>query len=136
MEKILVPLDGTELSESALPLADRLATALDAELVLVSVSQLSETSAQAQATERTVGEYLERASTRVSRPARSYVEQAGEPVRGILEVVEAENPVLVVMATHARNPFGELLQGSVSQELLESSRVPLVLVPEGAATPS
>jgi nucleotide-binding universal stress UspA family protein len=133
MTKILVPLDGSDLAEAALPLAERLAAGLDAEVLLVAVGELPETSAEAREVSTALSKMLAKASKTVSRPVRQRVEPAGDPVRGILHAAEEEDVDLIVMSTHGRGWLGELTQGSVANGLLRSGRFPLTLVrPDGA----
>src|SRR5439155_4639702 len=47
---------------------------------------------------------------------------------GILERVRAGKPDLIVMATHGRGPLGRFMRGSVADELIRRSRVPVLLV--------
>jgi nucleotide-binding universal stress UspA family protein len=127
MSKILVPLDGSDLAEAALPLAERLAIGLDAEVVLVAVGELPEMSEQAHEEGETLKEMLAAAGANLSTPVRQRVEPAGDPVKGILHAAEEEDIDLIVMSTHGRNWLGELTQGSVANELLRKGRFPLAL---------
>jgi nucleotide-binding universal stress UspA family protein len=129
-QTILVPLDGSKLSEQALPLAQRLATATGAQLELIRV--------HSPLTAREV--YLEAmadAPVPVSEATAEEVayldERAAEVRADGLEVSTSllEGPVaqaiarraratadLVVMTTHGRGPFSRLWLGSVADELL------------------
>lgn len=57
----------------------------------------------------------------------------GEPSTGIARAVERHRPDLVVVGTHARRGLARLLLGSVAEEVLRTSPVP-VLVVRSAAT--
>ncbi|MPZ51068.1 MAG: hypothetical protein GEU75_17515 [Dehalococcoidia bacterium] len=82
MTKILVPLDGSDLAEAALPLAERLASGLDAEVVLVAVGELPGMSVQAREETKALTQMLSEASESLSRPVRQRVESGGDPTRG------------------------------------------------------
>jgi nucleotide-binding universal stress UspA family protein len=53
----------------------------------------------------------------------------GEPADAILETAEATHADLVVMSTHGRGGLGRWLYGSVADEVLRHSSVPVLLVP-------
>src|SRR5438445_7046697 len=70
MARILVPIDGSELSLAAVPLADKLAAGLSAELVFVTVGELPETPAHAHDVESDLAGRLARVAGEVSSPVR------------------------------------------------------------------
>jgi nucleotide-binding universal stress UspA family protein len=129
-QTILVPIDGSKLSEQALPLAQRLAKASGARLDLVRVHP--------PATARDV--YMEAMAggavplSDATADETTYLdERAAEARADGLEVSTSllEGPVaqaiarrarvnadLVVMTTHGRGPFSRLWLGSVADELL------------------
>jgi nucleotide-binding universal stress UspA family protein len=164
---ILIPLDGSALSERALPLASELAQRLNARLVLVCVagsasgldSSFTAEDRQAIAAQysgvteenhllSTHGQMAEHAQgqMRVIAEAERYlanvaarmaeqgvvVEETipyGEATRGILTEIDLRSVDLVVMSTHGRTGLNRLISGSVAQELLARSPVPVLLVP-------
>jgi nucleotide-binding universal stress UspA family protein len=129
--KILVPIDDTEFSEAALPAARRYASDGDLELVLVSVGELPEVSEQRREAEEMLLRRLEEV-TRSIDPGigvRPRVHLAGDPVRGILEVAAEEQVDRIVIASHERSPYRELVEGSVAEELRdEAARIPVDVV--------
>jgi nucleotide-binding universal stress UspA family protein len=128
MKKLLVPIDGTDHSNAALAVADRLAIGLDAEAVLVFVAELPETSAQQEDAVRNAESKLERARERLTARSRIRVETTGDPARGILQAVEAEHPDMIVMSTHGRSGLMEIAQGSVASEIVRAGVAPVTLV--------
>jgi nucleotide-binding universal stress UspA family protein len=80
-----------------------------------------------------IREYLDMLVERVRRAgvdARGRV-AVGPAARTILEVADAENAALVVMATHGRTALTQLTMGSVTGGVLAHTRRPvLVLRPE------
>ncbi len=128
MKTILVPLDGSSLSEAAIPLARNLASALQAEIVFLIVGPLPETSTQASEEGEDLTQVLSRASRRHSVQARLRVEPFGDPVEGILRAADEEDAQLIVMSTHGRSGLTELSQGSVAREVVRDGRKPVVLV--------
>jgi nucleotide-binding universal stress UspA family protein len=143
MQRILVPLDGSAMAETALDQAQRLAQKTGAELLLLRVVPepddinrrmifATESSAQtALATWRCHAEqYLanvvqERIGAGID--IRTLV-TSGAPVRSMLDTISAESIDAIVMATHARLGFDRLLHGSVAAEVLRHAGCPLLLV--------
>ena len=127
MKKILVPLDGSPLSDAALPLAEELATQLHGEIVLITVGELAETGNHAREEAGELKHRLESAARKVKVPAKIRVEESGDASTGILRAIEAEHADLVVMSTHGRSGLSEMAQGSVAREVLRHAKVPVVL---------
>ena len=137
---ILVPLDGSELAERALPIATALAKPSGARLMLVRaawahvLAGVDPTDAQVKAV-REAEAYLQgvtgRAATQnVRAEARVPYDTAAE---GILMEVDDSDADLVVMCTHGRSGLGRLIYGSVAEEVIRRSPVPVLLVrPTGA----
>lgn len=128
MKKLVVPLDGSDLAEAALPLAEDLSGATGAEIVLVTVGELPETKEQAENVDRDLTRVLDRSATRLRRPFRSRIEHSRDPAEGILHAVEEEGADMVVMTTHGRSGLTEMAQGSVASEVVRSGRVPVTLI--------
>src|SRR5690242_5448575 len=128
--KLLVPLDGSELAERALPYAVSIARANGATLTLARVA-LAPAPAhpdgagweadQAEAI-ATAEQYLttiaDRLRTRV--PVETMVPY-GRAVSGIREAIAESAPDAVVMATHGRTGLSHLLLGSVAEATIAVS---------------
>jgi nucleotide-binding universal stress UspA family protein len=139
---MLVPLDGSPASEQALPYAQRIARATLAHVVPVRAAQAftvpgtDPTKAQLAAIAE-AQTYLDEQAARLStiglvtETAAMY----GEAASVILNEVQVRKADVVVMATHGRAGPGRWLFGSVADEVLRSSPVPIILVPPGAASP-
>jgi nucleotide-binding universal stress UspA family protein len=139
-KKLMVPLDGSSLGESALPAADQLARAFGAQLTLVRVAPFSveafpmtvpalywpnldeELVASATA-------YLERIRGSVSQPVEVKVLQ-GARADGLLEVADRGGIDLVVMTTHGRAGVQRALLGSTADRMLQG-RAPVLLLRPG-----
>jgi nucleotide-binding universal stress UspA family protein len=63
----------------------------------------------------------------------TFVAEAGDPARMIVEQSLAAATDLVVMGTHGRSGFERLLIGSVAEKVLRKAPCPLLLVPPHAA---
>jgi len=137
---ILVPLDGSQLSEQALPLAQRLAAATGASLELVRVHTTA--TAWEVYTDAMAGGPTPVADTTPQEVA--YLEErAAQAQAGGLEVSTSllEGEVapaiarraraaadLVIMTTHGRGPLSRLWLGSVADELLRTLEQPILLI--------
>lgn len=148
---ILVPLDGSELAEQALPVGAAHARRTGATLHLVSVHEPVPQTAMPPdypmpvlEMEREVHEervrYLETvaASTRASlaTPVVATVVTGG-PAESLSEYVETHPVGLVVMTTHGRGGLSRLWLGSVADRMLRRLAVPVLLLhPDEAPQPT
>ena len=138
--KLLVPLDGTELSEGVLPYVSRLAESLDAQILVLSVI---EPSSGVRPGTYFFGspEALDSSETRVETDHQEIVRRlANEGVRAqsivvagysaetIVRVAEREGCDLIAMATHGRRMLGRVFQGGVTDEVVRSSPVPVLAI--------
>lgn len=146
---ILVPLDGSAFSARALPIAAAIAKARGESLHLLSVHtplvvQLS--FAEAPAYDTTFDD-TQRAALRSALDEYARRLKAELGVAATVVVVDGETPAaiaaeasscqasLIVMTTHGRGGFTRAWLGSVADELVRRSPVPLLLVrPADAAT--
>lgn len=129
--KILVPLDGSHLAESALRPALELADAMDAGLVLAQVLRwATQTYAfgvpdihvarlDRELTEA-AQEYLSRAKDglRTDRKVDARVLR-GPPAEELIDLVEAEEIDVVVMASHTRAGLARAALGSMADRMLQ-----------------
>lgn len=140
-ERILVPLDGSELADSVLIQVRRILTHQDAELLLLRVVTVPPSSEAdlgepldilwARATEhlRTVSERLAGQGVRVRTKA---VE--GFPASRILEVARQEKATLIALSTHGRSGLPRWVFGSVTEKVLRASPIPVLAMPSFSGT--
>ena len=144
---LVVPLDGSELAERALPYAVRLVSAADGRLALVRVALAppparidgadweQEQVAAVQEAEAYLAGVADKLATRV--PVKTSAPY-GRAARKILEAIDAFGADGVVMAAHGRTGLPHLVYGSVAEAVLAESQVPVFLVhaqPGEAAPP-
>jgi nucleotide-binding universal stress UspA family protein len=140
---ILLPLDGSALSEQALPLAEKLARRSRAVLHLVRIHVTPTrpplslegmpvtdpgTDAARWESERA---YLRRIRLQLGPRSGlvSRIAVLNGPVAEVLTTYAALKRIdLIVMATHARRGLARTWMGSVADELLRHSRVPVLIV--------
>jgi len=134
MDAILVAHDGTELADQAIRFAAELARSTAARVVLLHARPPA-AGALAEGSEEwpsaPTADALARAEARLAA-AGGRVERRcprGRPAAAIVEAAADEPVDLIVMATHARGEVGRLLHGSVANEVVGRSPVPVVLVP-------
>lgn len=125
IDTIVVPLDGSELSQSALPIADELAGALEASVTLLA-SGWGSTVEELQA-------YLDGCATSLTASVQTSVVPDTFPATAIAATVK-ESGDAIVMATHGRTGFGKALLGSVAEDVLKRSDHPVLLVGPRATT--
>lgn len=150
---VIVPLDGSELAEEALPVAEAFAREYDCTLVLVRVvPRLTllgggaetlglEREAQADA-EREALHYLRRMRHHLTHRARTEDDarpltvqtmlRTGDPAHELLELAASHPDSLLVMSTHGRGAVMRLLAGSVATTLMRRTPIPVLIVPPDA----
>jgi nucleotide-binding universal stress UspA family protein len=139
--KILVPLDGSALAESAIPKAVELAReAPAASVMLLRAAEapiLTGDPIEAQiAAVREAEDYLDAVTARLKEDGLDDVTTSvwyGPPAPAIVEAAHVAKADLIVMSTHGRSGLGRLLMGSVAESVLRGTRVPILLLrPSGA----
>jgi nucleotide-binding universal stress UspA family protein len=136
--RILVPLDGSDLSDGILIPLGRLVSSQGAgtldlqEVVEGPASQGLAVDEKSNAARL----HLSRLKSRLAKEGISatVLVDRGDPVQRILSRIRLVNPDLVAMATHGRSGLSRLVRGSVAEEILRHCSRPLLLVnPTGIA---
>ncbi|MBI2467739.1 MAG: universal stress protein [Candidatus Rokubacteria bacterium] len=143
--RVLIPLDGSEVAEAALPLIERIAAPLGLEVVLVRVvlphsrdligvpAAIAEDERVARL--REAKRYLEGvAATLGERGVRAIVQvRVGAPPAEIVAAAIETGADLIAMTTHGRSGLGRLLFGSVAESVLRGAPIPVIVMrPAGA----
>ena len=135
-ERILVPLDGSELAEVALPYAEELAGRLGFEIRLIHVSESGEDRY------RHMGQYYIQGMAETTKlGAESHLKRMGEktikvqsaspighPAEEIADYADRENIGLIVMATHGRSGIKRWPLGSVADKVARAAKQPVALI--------
>ncbi len=142
--RILVPLDGSQLAESALLPAEEFAGAFAAELLLVRVWGHWAYMMDGYPPGRTMimlddqirsqaEEYIARIAARLtSRGVRVSCEVPSGPVaERILEMTQKHRTDLIIMSTHGRTGVGRWVMGSIADRVLRASPIPVLLIRSG-----
>ena len=142
LSKITVPLDGSDLAESALPYVKTLAKALSLEVVLARVITggfYSPSAHYASVSDKHMAADIE-------QPTIDYLKGVAEPLRAeglevqwkllrghaahaIVELTRQTPQDLVVLTSHGRSGIARWALGSVAEELVRSSGDPVLIIP-------
>lgn len=123
--KILVPLDGSDWCERAIPHAVDVAQTNDSEIILLHVLTSDDTP-RAEREAYLAGVQAQIAAENVS--ASTYIVEGTAVAHLICEYVMNEGVNLVVMSTHGRTGLARLFYGSVSRDVMECIDVPVLLI--------
>lgn len=139
-KQMLIPLDGSSVSEQVLPYARLFARKLDLPVELLAVVDAVGITACLSPDDKRDGEsivartsrdsaaYLERLSKTIPEVSVKCVVEKGRPGEVIIEKATADSGTLIAMATHGRSGIDRWLLGSVAEKVLHGTRNPLLLV--------
>lgn len=141
---ILLPLDGSPLAETAIPVACHFAQVTGAVIHLIRVVEphddVKELTAKQISSESDYEEehpiirqascYLQRIQLRLqlAGTVSHYHIMQGEPADTIARVAHAENADLIVMSTHGRAGMERMVHGSVAGQVLSNTTCPVLLM--------
>ena len=141
-QHVLVPIDGSPTSESAVDKAIAIARAFGGSVTLVFVVDPYPFAGVGADFAYGQTQYLSAARTQANsalQTARSTIEAAGVPVtaslaeshsvwRGILEACDSGAVDLIVMGSHGRSGIEKVMLGSVAQRVVSHAKVPVLVV--------
>lgn len=151
--RILIPLDGSLLAETALAKAVELSGETPSTLILLRAAEahtfpgMDPTDAQVSVV-REAEEYLAGVAGRLEAEGVKDVRTSvwyGPPASAVVEAARAQKVDLIVMTTHGRSGIGRLILGSVAESVLRGTRTPILLLrapgapleePTGAVRPT
>jgi nucleotide-binding universal stress UspA family protein len=139
-KNILLPLDGSDLAEDAIPIALRFADRYDSTIHLVRAVQIplyGDISGDIgypdlmEIMEKSAQQYLDRIAERPGMPPkRRSTVLAGAPALELAAYVEENHIDLVIMTSHGRGGLSRAAYGSVTDRLLGECAPVLVVKPE------
>ena len=149
LKRILVPLDGSARAEQALPVAARLARAIDGTVVLLQVVStphefVSYVMLEPIATQNVINEALDEARNYLKQMAGSNALQGvhtetevllGQVAASILTVVDSYNIDLVVLCSHGYTGMIRWTLGSVAEKISQLAPVPVLMLREDGPVP-
>jgi nucleotide-binding universal stress UspA family protein len=138
MTTVLVPLDGSELAQRAVPFAMNIAERDGRSLLLLravnTMIAVTPRDAQAMLNDATI-ELEAYAAALNAESVRIDTRIVDAPADvAILEAAEDEEIDLVVMSTHGRSGLGRWIYGSVADAVLRDAPVPVLIVPPHGLT--
>jgi nucleotide-binding universal stress UspA family protein len=122
LKKILVPLDGSPLSESVLSTAAELARGFESALLLATVRAPRSFREVETGGLDAICEKLQKAGI----PA-THTHASGDPATEIMRLAEKKKARMIVMNSHGRSGFSRFFMGSVSEEVVHGAGVPVYL---------
>lgn len=143
IKKILVPLDGSQLAENALPYAEEMARKFEAQLVLIQVLQPKVMMAEFEPgffndaikqEHDSAKIYLHNLKDRIGFfhiPVEVEVLDGGAVADTIIDYANETETDLIVMNTHGRSGFSRWVYGSVANKVLQHAHCPVFLVRAG-----
>jgi nucleotide-binding universal stress UspA family protein len=143
-QHILIPTDGSELSQMAIDGGIDLARALSAHVTAyaclppypytpfseVVVEPPAEYQQRAEQEARDHLRHVEAACEAAGVPCRTIVSLHPAPYQGIIETAEKYQCDLIFMASHGRRGLGSLLIGSETQRVLTHTQIPVIVYRE------
>jgi nucleotide-binding universal stress UspA family protein len=144
--RLVVPLDGSGMAETALPAASAVAHAFEAQVLLMWVVPTvatvsgergaamklmpSAAAALLDAEAAQAATYLERVGARLREEGVKISVEVGrgEPIRVLLDTVAKREIDLIVIATHGRSGISAVWAGSVTSRILRYSTRPILLI--------
>lgn len=150
-EKVLVPLDGSELAEAVLPYALDIAQHHNSVLILLQVvplpsqvigyvgtvnlapappPDLSAVEESLQAEVRQAEGYLSRKAAELMQKGikAQWVVVRGRPGEAIVQSAKEQNADLIAISTHGRSGLGRMIFGSVADHVLRNSGLPVLVI--------
>lgn len=135
---IVVPVDGSELSERAIPVAVALARGLSATLHFLTVWESGDHDIErhfpalaqdlARSAEKYYGDYLSRVAGKAEGIAVAAEVRSGRPAEQILAYASEKGARFIVLSTHGRSGLSRWWYGSVTDRIVHTSPVPVVAV--------
>ena len=143
ISRVIVPLDGSEFAETALPYAASLSRKMDMGVTLIQVLPQDEF---IYGGGYHISEYLPRIREELQTEARRYLagvawplrqeglEVSAETVHGspssrIVQIARAADHDMIALTTHGRSGISRLLLGSVAEAIVRESGDPVLIVP-------
>ena len=135
MKSILVPLDGSPLSEAVLPHVKEMASGLPASIHLLTVVSVTAPDREAyeesvQLQSREAGDYLESQAEKLEASGFDVDWSVREGVAAdeILRHIEENQFDLVAISTHGRSGLGRMVLGSVFDKVMREAGIPVLVI--------
>ena len=136
-KRLLVPLDGSELAEKALPYAEELAGKMGSDIILFTVlesDEVHEHEKHQMYAQKIIGltkyhaeKYMENGGAKAILVGAAT--RTGNPAEAIIDYVDKGGLQLIVMASHGRSGLSRWAVGSIADKVVRSAiRQPVMLI--------
>jgi len=127
--RILIPLDGSDLAEQVFPSVIELASAFGSQVIITGVCDPGNEE-EGQACRLYLYETAKKLKGRLAHPAATMESEAlfGRPSEQILRYVETNNIDLIVMSSHGRSGITPWPMGSTVDKIFSKAGIPLIVV--------
>jgi len=137
---VVVPLDGSDVSERALAYGAALARVWDEQLIIIGVAKARNQGGLAglapavklEFEQTGVGQaedYLRRVRDRLRRTVEAgAMVQVGDPAKEVLKAAKKLKARLIVMTTHGRGFFSHAIMGSTTERVVRRAPCPVLVV--------
>ncbi len=141
--RILIPLDGSETGEAALPYIGELTKKLEPEVILLQVVAPGQhvhtiggldyvpfTEQQVELMRADAKQYLEKVSKKLTgtKGAIKSEVRIGDAAKEIIKLADETNTSLVAISTHGRSGIRQWIFGNVAHKVLQGGNTPILLV--------
>lgn len=132
--KILVPLDTSQLSEISLPYAEEMAAKLGSEVILLHARTSADTTDKPEhkVYMDRIKAALEKSKIKVTTALYGFPTRINDAATEILDYADKEKTGLIIMATHGRSGIGRWALGSTANKVARAAQCPLLLIRAGA----
>jgi nucleotide-binding universal stress UspA family protein len=131
-DRILVPLDGSDLAKAIIPRVQTMAAAHGSEVTLLTVLPAAGVLPQTAAQQRDEAEgrlmEAEQELLDAGVKAQHTIRHGADPAAEIVDFAEVNDIDLIAMSTHGRSGVGRWVFGSVASKVLEGSSKPILLI--------
>ena len=150
-QKIVVPVDGSELAECVIPHVETIARAAQAVVELVEVIEplkiptrggIALSEADLEQIELQTYNEVQNYLAKITEPLRSKdIEVHSKAIKGkaaesIVDYARSINADLIIMATHGRSGISRWVWGSVADRILHASHTPVLLIRAPGSAPA
>ena len=135
MQRIIIPLDGSELDDQAVGLGERMAEVFGGTIELVHVLTATPVLANTVSDPVSMNRYLSSVAARLSTrfPVRTSVLE-GDPTEELLALTAHTPDTMVVMATHGWGGLRRVAFGSIADKLMREGSAPVAVIRRSAGT--
>jgi len=137
---ILVPLDGSQLAESVLPMTIEICKKMDAEITLLHIIEKDapqEIHGQHHLTnEQEACTYLDKIAERwfpdiSNLPEHVHSEEVSRVAQSIVQHSAEFSPDLIILSAHGEGGLRDIVAGGIAQQVIANGQVPVLLIQPG-----